>query len=122
MSNLGVYVGNYPQRVYEFESWMGGKVDQILAFIGHQSWADFTGCAEWAADTVWNQIDRPVIWSVPLIVNGANLGDAAAGAPAGAGHQGYVLRVGHGISLRAVDRGWRGRSVPGTRPRRRCAC
>lgn len=80
MSNLGVYVGNYPQRVYEFESWMGGKVDQILAFIGHQSWADFTGCAQWAADTVWNQIDRPVIWSVPLIVNGANLGDAAAGA------------------------------------------
>jgi hypothetical protein len=79
MSNLGVYVGNYPQRVFEFENWMGGKVDQILAFIGHQSWADFTGCAQWAADTVWNQIDRPVIWSVPLIVNGANLADAAAG-------------------------------------------
>ena len=77
MTELGVYVGNDPAGVQRFESWLGRPVDAVLGYIGNASWSDFTsGWADW----LWSQVDREIYWSVPLIVNGANLADAAAGA------------------------------------------
>lgn len=75
----GVFVGNNPSEVLKFEQWLGKPVDGVLGYVGHQSWQDFTGSAGWA-DGLWSQIDRPINWSVPLIVNGANLAQAASGA------------------------------------------
>lgn len=62
-----------------FEQWLGRSVDGVLAYIGAVSWADFTGSAYWATNQFWNQLDRPIYWSVPLIVQGATLEQAATG-------------------------------------------
>jgi hypothetical protein len=77
---LGVFVGNQASAVIEFEGWLGRQVDGILGFTGDASWEDYEGSAGWAANSVWNQIDRPVFWSVPLIPQGATLAAAASGA------------------------------------------
>ena len=79
MTLLGVYGENDPQQILDFEAWLGRKVDMITGFVGQVSWADFTGSAQWAAG-VWSAIDRPVYWTVPLVVNGTTLEQAATGA------------------------------------------
>jgi beta-mannanase len=79
LTELGVYVGNNPDDVRDFESWLGDEVDLVHAFTGQANWRDFTDSAGWAARAVWSQIDKPVLWSVPLIVDGASLQEAAAG-------------------------------------------
>jgi Ca2+-binding RTX toxin-like protein len=77
MAELGVYVGNDPAGVAQFEAWLGKPVDGVLGYIGNASWSDFSsGYSDW----LWSSIDKKVFWSVPLIVNGANLADAANGA------------------------------------------
>lgn len=78
MSIFGVYVGNSPSAVNDFETWMDRPVDAILAYVGRNNWADFTGSASWAVK-LWANIDRPVLWSVPLIVNNSSLESAARG-------------------------------------------
>ncbi|WP_180283394.1 Ig-like domain-containing protein [Azospirillum oleiclasticum] len=78
MSIFGVYVGNSPAAVNDFETWMDRPVDAILAYVGRNNWADFTGSASWAVQ-LWANIDRPVLWSVPLIVNNSSLDAAAHG-------------------------------------------
>ena len=75
---LGVYCGNSPQAVAEFESWLGRDVDGILGYTGGASWADFEGSVGWATD-LWKDSDRRVFWSVPLIPEGASLEAAATG-------------------------------------------
>ena len=76
---LGVYCGNTPADVTQFESWLGCPVQGILGEIGPASWSDFDGSVPWAV-SLWGALDRPVFWSVPLIPKGATLQDAAAGA------------------------------------------
>jgi hypothetical protein len=75
---LGVYCGNDPKAVLQFENWLGRKVDGILGYTGGASWADYDGSVGWAAD-LWRGIDRTIFWSVPLIPKGATLGEAARG-------------------------------------------
>jgi hypothetical protein len=75
---LGVYCGNDPNAVLQFESWFGRPVSGILGYTGHASWADYDGSVGWAVG-LWRTIDRPVFWSVPLIPTGATLEAAAAG-------------------------------------------
>ncbi|HMN38944.1 MAG TPA: glycosyl hydrolase [Hyphomicrobium sp.] len=75
---LGVFCGNSPDEVKEFEVWLGKKVDGVLGYIGQESWEDFEGSTYWAVD-LWSHIDRRVLWSVPLITKGATLADAASG-------------------------------------------
>ncbi|HEY3282604.1 MAG TPA: glycosyl hydrolase [Armatimonadota bacterium] len=76
---LGVYCGNDPKEILQFEQWLGRKVDGVLGYTGGASWADFDGSVPWAAG-LWSEIDRRVLWSVPLIPKGASLEEAAAGA------------------------------------------
>ncbi|MEM6625615.1 MAG: glycosyl hydrolase [Pseudomonadota bacterium] len=77
-NNVGVFVGNEPEKVKIFEEWLGRRVEQVLIFTGGESWEDFSGSVGWAAG-LWKDIDRTVIWSVPLIPRGATLEAAAAG-------------------------------------------
>jgi hypothetical protein len=73
-----VYVGNDPDRVASFERWLGREVDGVLGYTGDASWQDYDGSVGWAVG-VWSEIDRRILWSVPLIPRGANLEAAAAG-------------------------------------------
>ncbi|MES2462593.1 MAG: hypothetical protein V4671_18575, partial [Armatimonadota bacterium] len=75
---LGVYCGNDPRAVLQFETWLGRKVDGVLGYTGGASWEDFDGSVGWAAN-LWRGIDRTVFWSVPLIPKGATLAEAARG-------------------------------------------
>lgn len=75
---MGVYCGNDPKAILQFENWLGSKVDGVLGYTGGASWADYDGSVGWAAD-LWRSIDRPVFWSVPLIPKGASLSEAARG-------------------------------------------
>jgi hypothetical protein len=75
---FGVYCGNTPSDVTQFEGWVGRHVDGILGYTGNASWADYDGSVGWAVGN-WSVLDRRVLWSVPLIPTGATLADAAAG-------------------------------------------
>jgi Ca2+-binding RTX toxin-like protein len=56
-------------------------VDAIHGVVGGANWWDFTQSANWAANDLWQDIDRPVLWSVPLLVWDGNptLEQAASG-------------------------------------------
>jgi len=75
---LGVYVGNTPADVTKFETWLGHPVDGVLGYTGNASWDDYDGSVGWATG-LWKDLDRRILWSVPLIPTGASLDDAAAG-------------------------------------------
>jgi Glycosyl hydrolase family 26 len=75
---LGVYCGNKPKDVIQFETWLGRKVDGILGYTGHANWRDYNGSVGWAV-SLWGKIDRRVLWSIPLIPRGASLSEAAEG-------------------------------------------
>jgi hypothetical protein len=75
---VGVYCGNDPNAVLQFEGWLGRRVDGILGYTGNASWSDYDGSVGWAVG-LWKNIDRRVFWSVPLIPTGATLEAAAAG-------------------------------------------
>ena len=75
---VGVYVGNDAPAVGRFETWLGHPVDAVLGYTGNASWEDYDGSVGWAVG-LWKDIDRRILWSVPLIPTGANLEDAAAG-------------------------------------------
>jgi hypothetical protein len=77
---LGVYVGNEPDRVEQFERWLGRRVDGVLGYTAGETWQDIADPA-WPIG-LWRRIDRPIFWSVPLIParGGATLQRAAQGA------------------------------------------
>jgi Glycosyl hydrolase family 26 len=77
-AGLGVYVGNSSERLEQFEAWMGCRVGQIHAVTGDANWLDYTASAPWTAN-IWRNVDRPVLWSVPLFIVGGDLRSAAAG-------------------------------------------
>lgn len=74
----GVYDGNDPDDVLAYETWLGKQTEGILGYTGDASWADYDGSVGWAIG-VWKTIDRPVLWSIPLIPSGATLAAAANG-------------------------------------------
>ena len=85
---LAAYCGNSTQNVIDFEHWMGRPVDAVLGYTGAADWSDWEGSIDWAIK-LWRKLDRPVLWSIPLIpwsdreaqVTGpnSNLADAAKG-------------------------------------------
>jgi len=76
--SLGVYCGNEPTEVTQFEDWLGRDADGVLGYTGGANWDDFDGSVGWAAG-LWEPLNRRVFWSVPLIPEGASLASAAAG-------------------------------------------
>ncbi len=75
---LGVFCGNDPRAVMQFETWLGRRVDAVLGYTGGSGWADYDGSVAWASG-LWRKLDRRVLWSVPLIPKGASLSEAAQG-------------------------------------------
>ncbi|WP_132251202.1 glycosyl hydrolase [Methylobacterium segetis] len=79
MVKLGIHSSNDPAAVRAFEAWLGRPVDLISQHTGEASLKDFAGSPGWFANTVVNAVDRPAVWSVPLLWSGARLSEAAAG-------------------------------------------
>lgn len=79
MGSFGVYVGNDPSNVAQFEQWSGMSAGHVMHYLNQNSWAEFDSSIPWAT-SLWTDLDKPVLWSVPLIVNGSTLEQAAAGA------------------------------------------
>ncbi|MEM9963680.1 MAG: glycosyl hydrolase [Pseudomonadota bacterium] len=75
---LGVYVGNDPEDLVAFESWLGRRVDGISLHTGDADRFDWRGSIPWLAER-WKDVDRGQFWSIPLIPEGATLEEAAAG-------------------------------------------
>jgi Ca2+-binding RTX toxin-like protein len=80
MGTIGAYVGNDPADLATFESWLGKKVDNLLFYFNQSSWSAFDSSIDWAID-LWKGVSpEKMIWSVPLVVEGATLEAAATGA------------------------------------------
>lgn len=73
-----VYVGNSIDSVTSYEDWLGKPADAVLGYTGAASWSDWDGSVGWAIG-LWNPLDKPVLWSVPLIPKSAKLSEAAQG-------------------------------------------
>lgn len=50
----------------QFESWLGRPVGGVLSYSGIASWRDYEGSLSNGAG-YWSKVDRPVLWSIPLI-------------------------------------------------------
>jgi hypothetical protein len=80
MNNVGVYVGNDPTDLAEFETWLGKSADSLLFYFNHSSWSAFDSSVNWAVN-LWKGVSpEKMIWSVPLVVDGSTLEVAATGA------------------------------------------
>ncbi len=44
---VGVYCGNDPGAILQFEGWFGRKVDGIPGYTGGASWEDYDGSVPW---------------------------------------------------------------------------
>jgi hypothetical protein len=75
---VGVYAGNSVEDVQKFEAWLGRKVDYVAAHVGRQSWQDWESSLGWQIK-LWDGIDRPRRWNIPIFPDGGSLDDAAAG-------------------------------------------
>jgi Glycosyl hydrolase family 26 len=75
---LGVFFGNEPSAVAPFEQWFGRPVGGILAYGNHDNWEAFDSSIPYNV-YLWSRTNRRVLWSIPLIVKGATLEQAAAG-------------------------------------------
>jgi Ca2+-binding RTX toxin-like protein len=82
MTIQGVYVGNSPAELQQFENWLGSEVDAVHGVVGFANWKDYTSSASWMTNTLWKGINEKVLWSVPIMVNDgvASLATAATGA------------------------------------------
>ena len=75
---LGVFIGNDPKVLPQYEDWFGKPADAILAYTGDASWEDYEGSVGWAMG-LWKPTERRVLWSVSLIPKNATLAEAAKG-------------------------------------------
>jgi hypothetical protein len=98
MTLVGVYAGNSVAEVEGFEKWLGEEVGAILTHLDMRNWSAFEGSAAGFARDLWSKIDRPVIWSVPLIVQGATLEEGATGA-----YNAHFRKVAQWISQYSTD-------------------
>lgn len=77
---LGVHGENSMQRVLDFESWLGRKVDVILCTVDFQKWENYR-YADWLSQTVYGaRGNRRLVYDVPIIINGASYAEAKTGA------------------------------------------
>ncbi|MBB5692020.1 glycosyl hydrolase [Muricoccus pecuniae] len=82
MTLRGVYVGNSPTALQQFENWLGSEIETVHGVVGMANWSDFTNSANWMTNTLWKGINERVHWSVPIMVTdgSASLAQAARGA------------------------------------------
>ena len=67
-------------RLQSFESFLGRSVDFFSGVAGSGSWSELQASLDGYSQHVWNNIDATMVWSIPLVVTGATLAQAATGA------------------------------------------
>ncbi|MGN6278005.1 MAG: glycosyl hydrolase [Sphingomonas sp.] len=78
-TRLSIFVGNDPAQVGQFQNWLGRHVDEIELHGDHSSWDAMLSCFGWQAG-LFRSLSTDIVWSVPLIPQGATLDAAATGA------------------------------------------
>ena len=78
MTMFGAFVGNNAADLPAYERWLGRPVDNVLSFFNDHSWQGFDDSIGYGLD-LWGGSGRPVIWGVPLTVEGTPLAEVAAG-------------------------------------------
>jgi hypothetical protein len=68
----------------QFETWFGQPASAVLGYTGVANWKDFEGSVGWST-AFWAKVDRPVLWSVPLIPARTTGNEKATLADAGKG-------------------------------------
>ena len=79
MTAFGAFVGNSTNDLRALEHWLDRPVDQVLTFLDQSSWRAFDDSIPYVTK-LWENADRPVVWSVPLTTNGTSLEAVATGA------------------------------------------
>ena len=79
MVNLSMVAGPTTSYLAQQESWLGGQLGSVSVFGGQADWADWYNSLSSSMGT-FGGTGKDILWSVPLIPIGANLGAAATGA------------------------------------------
>ena len=61
------------------QGWLGASLDSIMVFGGSADWTDWQTSIQ-SARAAFGSTGKDVLWSVPLIADGATLAAAASGA------------------------------------------
>lgn len=78
MTAFGVFIGNEPADLRVYEAWLGADVDFVRIHGGRASWADHLGSLGWLGGR-FAASGANLYWSVPLLVSGTTLEEAAEG-------------------------------------------
>ncbi|TGN31565.1 hypothetical protein E4L95_23780, partial [Paracoccus liaowanqingii] len=78
MTLFGVFAGNDPDAYLQFENWLGRNLDFIRGHGGRANWTDYVDSLGWIGSEL-SSLDVPIYWSIPMIVQGATLTEAAMG-------------------------------------------
>jgi glycosyl hydrolase family 26 len=79
VARVGIYTGNLPADITAFETWFGEPIQQIMAFTGEADWSDYETSVSWVRGQ-FESLNRPIMFSVPLLAAGGTLAAGATGA------------------------------------------
>lgn len=91
MRAIGVYAGNDPSSVRQFESWLGSDIDFVAGHGGRANWSDYVSSLSYVARQ-FGSLHLPIYWTVPMFVDGGTLGAGASGS-----YDAYYVQAAQGI-------------------------
>src|SRR5262249_56780622 len=75
---FGPSAGKRRAEVPNFERRWGRAADHVAAHTGRANWKDWVSSIKWSLG-LWAPLHKPIAWTIPLLVNGGSLADAADG-------------------------------------------
>jgi hypothetical protein len=79
-NNVGVYIGNFKSGLPAYENWLGRRADYVWANVDTRSWALELQGLEWQLSQENGTLPQTIVWTIPMLVQGANYTAAAQGA------------------------------------------
>jgi hypothetical protein len=73
-----VAIGNDPAMLTYYQKWLGRQPDAVTLFGGFANWSDWQTSPGYLANR-YKGMTSDILWSIPLIVKGATLDEAARG-------------------------------------------
>jgi|GEM_PF-4615622 len=80
LNNLGVYVGVFKSGLPTYENWIGRSADYVWVNVDNRSWAQELNGLEWQLLHELGTLPNHLVWTIPIVVQGANYAAAASGA------------------------------------------
>jgi hypothetical protein len=74
----GAFVDPNADALNKYEQWIGNEVSYVAVHADRSNWTKWEDSVGWASH-LWNELDRPVRWSIPMFAKEGNLEDAADG-------------------------------------------